>query len=320
MSSDGNGTSFSYDGHDRMSAAGTSTYQYDALDRQRTSNGTAINYDGFSQTPAIETVSGSDRIYALDPYGMPKAVQSGAGAEYLTDDGHGNIGSKTSASQSVTCSTQYDPWGAPPRGQASPCSGGSGTQDDLFYRSFRRDVANGTYQFGSRIYDPTKAGFLASDVYRTGSPSLNQGLQLDPLTQDRYNYVNGNPVNLVDFDGHKVCAQGDPNPDCDAYRQGTTYRGWKDQAYYDHQEQQRARDNQEAAVRYHQWQQQQKREAEKKKSQCSWNPFDQNSCEARGVGAALDATAQCFGGPEHTCLKIAAEVASASQSALPARP
>src|SRR2546423_3065236 len=96
------GQSYSYDGHDRMTGAGTSSYQYDALDRQRNANGTAIQYDGFSQNPAIETVSGSDRIYALDPYGMPKALQNGATSEYLTDDGHGNIAA-ASTGQSVTC-------------------------------------------------------------------------------------------------------------------------------------------------------------------------------------------------------------------------
>ena len=30
-----------------------------------------------------------------------------------------------------------------------------------------------------------------------------------------------------------MCSEGDPNPDCDAYRPGTTHKGWKDQAYYD---------------------------------------------------------------------------------------
>ncbi len=84
---------------------------------------------------------------------------------------------------------------------------------------------------------------------------------VDPLTLDRYNYVNGDPVNLVDVNGHKVCAQGDPNPDCDGYRPGTQYNaqqnGGKDQAYYDNQAAQQQKANDEAAARYKAWQQQQ---------------------------------------------------------------
>ncbi len=219
MASDGS-TSFGYDGLGRMNSAGGTNYQSDAFDRQRSVGSTTIHYDGFSQTPAIESTGSTDKVYALDPFGRPKAVQNGSATpEYLTDDGHGNIANVTGNTQAVTCSVQYDPWGNPISGQGTgnPCQSGS-TSGDVFYRSARRDPNTGNYQFGYRTYDPTKAGFLSSDVYRAGSPEQNQGLQLDPLTADRYNYVNGDPINLVDPSGHKFCRPNDPTDDCDAYR------------------------------------------------------------------------------------------------------
>src|SRR5579864_3659125 len=241
---------------------------------------------------------------------MPKAVQNGSSApEYLTDDGHGNIANVTGTGQTITCGVQYDPWGNPVGGQGvgNPCGTGT-TSSDIFYRSARRDSNTGDYQFGFRTYDPTRAGFLSSDVYRSGTPEQNQGLMVDPLTIDRYNYVNGDPVNLVDFNGHKVCAQGDPNPDCDSYRPGTQYNaqqnGGKDQAYYDNQAAQQQKANDEAAARYKAWQQEQKGKRENNNS-CSLNPLTWSNCAAQvwqnsrgqiftSLGAAEEVTGDVF--------------------------
>ena len=40
-------------------------------------------------------------------------------------------------------------------------------------------------------YDPSKGTFLQRDSYRAGAPSADLGLGIDPLTRNRYAYVNG---------------------------------------------------------------------------------------------------------------------------------
>lgn len=47
--------------------------------------------------------------------------------------------------------------------------------------------------------------FLTPDSYRAGGSAKNVSVGTDPLTLDRYSYVNGDPVNLVDPTGHAPC-------------------------------------------------------------------------------------------------------------------
>ena len=91
-----------------------------------------------------------------------------------------------------------------PKSSTNPCNTGS-TPSDIFYRGARRDAATGQYQFGERTYDPNKASFLTPDAYRAGPSTANLRVSADPLTANRYSYVNGDPVNLVDPTGHTPC-------------------------------------------------------------------------------------------------------------------
>jgi RHS repeat-associated protein len=146
----------------------------------------------------------------------------------------------------VACATRFDPWGRPrtdstvgsssgsdasttsstatPSGNAaktgagvglapSPCAksttDGTPTTDvDAFYRGQRRDPGTGTYQLGSRTYDPSKAAFLSQDTYRDAQPAAELAVGTDPLTMNRYAYVNGDPVNYNDPDGHRPACDG----------------------------------------------------------------------------------------------------------------
>jgi RHS repeat-associated protein len=73
------------------------------------------------------------------------------------------------------------------------------------YAGQNRDSTTGNYQLGSRTYDPSKAGFLTPDSYRDGPAQSDLGVGIDPLTRDTYNYVNGDPINLIDPSGHMPC-------------------------------------------------------------------------------------------------------------------
>jgi RHS repeat-associated protein len=215
---------YAYDGFNRLasysphtSTAGcptsvsAATYSYDGLDRLR-SGGSApsINYDGLNLNEAVETSTASGGytgLYELTPSGQPIAVtsQSAGSAQYLVDDGQGNVSGVMSSSQGAVCAVRYDAFGGSIAGQstANPCnnSGGS-SMDTLFYRGERLDPASGNYTLGSRTYNPSTDQFLTPDSYRSEAPAFDLSIGVDPLTLDRYVAMNGDPVNLVDPTGH----------------------------------------------------------------------------------------------------------------------
>ena len=221
-------TTNTYDGFDRQLTAtvktvtgcgtpSTTAYTYDGFDRQttRTESGagattpgtTTLYYDGASKTLAQETTpSGGAIDYALRPDGVATAVaRTGSQPQYLTDDARGSVSTTLpTSSATVACSLRYDPFGSPIGGQSATnaCSTGS-TPTSLLFHGARRDATTGTYQMGSRTYDPARASFNTQDTVRTSAPDGKGSVGNDPLTRNVYSYVNGDPLNLVDPDGHR---------------------------------------------------------------------------------------------------------------------
>lgn len=216
-------SAYSYDPFDRLAqvSAGaacagtpTTTYAYDALDRQRSrvegTVSTAFHYDGAGSDVAVSVEAGVDTAYVLDAGGeakLAKKLTPTPTTNYLVADGQGNTATATNPSGAVRCTARFDPYGAPLDASgneiagANPCNSGS-TVGDVFYQGGRRDKTTGNYQFGSRTYDPAKASFLTPDSYRSGGGAADLSIGLDPMTMNRYSYVNGDPVNLVDPSGH----------------------------------------------------------------------------------------------------------------------
>jgi len=217
------------------------TYTYDALDRQRSdtqavagtnTSTTTMNYSGQDTGVATETTdTTASRRYTLGPGGAHTAMTwtTGTGAltqphnHYLGTDGKGSIteitGDSTASgtptgTSGVACATRQDPWGktsgSSPGNSTSPCPTNAAvstptTSNDIYYRGERRDNNTGNYQLGTRTYDPAKTAFLSQDTYRFSSPTADLALGTDPLTSNRYTYVNGDPVNLSDPTGHVAC-------------------------------------------------------------------------------------------------------------------
>ncbi len=228
MTSDGCDT-YSYTSFDQVTAAtpiagrpagcGTTTSQataYDALGRagQLTdAQGSFwLHYQGTSSTPVYEEQNGSaSTIYQPDARGIATAATLDAvSTHYLENDGQGNVGYVTSNSQSPQCALYYDPYGSPVWAQSAtnPCQVGSEI-GKLGYQFARRAPETGHYSFGERTYDPAKGVFLTPDAYAPGSTSQDLSIATDPLTSNRYAYVNADPVNLRDPNGHNPCAYED---------------------------------------------------------------------------------------------------------------
>jgi len=65
----------------------------------------------------------------------------------------------------------------------------------------------GLYHYGARWFDPAGAHFTQADTLIPGVGN--------PLSWDRYAYVNDNPINYTDPTGHmQVCADGDEGGGC----------------------------------------------------------------------------------------------------------
>lgn len=238
-------SSYRYDGFDRRTAAqagttagcgaaSTSTYTYDAADRERTHTSTkttsrapanvttTTHYDGMSQAIAISSVAGrGDSRYVLDPQGSPLALASptstagstGLDLQWLTADGQGNVAYATGAPVPVTgaqtlCAARFDPFGSAVNSKPDTACASGESQNDVWWRGGRMDSASGQYQFGARTYTPGSSSWLTPDTYRTGGSAANTGLRVDPLTRNSYAYVNGDPVNATDINGHRIDCDG----------------------------------------------------------------------------------------------------------------
>src|SRR6266851_2702993 len=236
---------YCYDGYDRLFRATTVTdigcnsptisYAYEGLDRQRAhsegSGTTFIEYDGLSSTISEEYLSGgpsgAGTVYALAGSRRTAVGTYASGGvqassiNYLADDGMGNISTAVTTGGSMACTAWSDAWGVPmsPLSSSNPCNTGS-TLDTSFYTGSRRDQITGDYQFGVRTYDPNTGSFLEPDTYLGSRPGTRGSVISDPLTRNRYVYVNGDPLNLIDPSGHISCRQGNPDPNCDIYIDG----------------------------------------------------------------------------------------------------
>jgi RHS repeat-associated protein len=229
-------TSYCYDGFDRLQGTKTGQGQqttacdkddattfnsYDGLDRQTTTKTggvtTSLYYDGASQDVNEENRNGNQNnlptqiLFVRDGNGTPLIASDGSTTtnnEHLVDDGNGNISTvlNNTNQRAVGCTARFDAFGSPQQPQSGDarqhtCSSGT-TNSDMFYKAARRDDGTGTYQFGARTYDPTRSAFLSPDSYRDAQPAADASVGTDPLTQNTYTYVNGDPVNLVDPSGH----------------------------------------------------------------------------------------------------------------------
>src|SRR6202035_4180387 len=129
--------------------------------------------------------------YVLDSHGTPMEASQGSTVLYPWDDPKGDLSTVMGSSFYPTCQIQYDPYGTVVFGlsPSNQCETGS-TFADLLYQNNRRDSSSGGYQLGYRTYDPSKNSFLSPDHFQTGTSAQDLWLQVDPLTENAYTFVN----------------------------------------------------------------------------------------------------------------------------------
>jgi RHS repeat-associated protein len=209
-------SSYTYDGLDRQTSdtthAPTSTSQYALTDYYQGTSTTIADQTSTETTP----VPGSTTQY--EPGDLEVASTANGSntstIDYLDGDGDGNITmlvDNTNSSSPLDCSARFDPFGNPQGLSAtestpnnSVCNGGNtlNSANNVWYEGQTRDPNAGTYQEGSRTYNPTDDTFTTQDSYRVSTPQTDLSVGTDPLTENTYTYVNGNPLNYNDTSGH----------------------------------------------------------------------------------------------------------------------
>ena len=155
------------------------TYDYDSQGRRL---GQSVDDDGVGGTAPVE-----HRAFAVDSNGSVEALEGDEGI--VGDDTY-----------------LYDPYGENEKlgedAEGDDAGLSAAARENPFrFEGFYYDASVKTYDMHARQYRPDTGRFLSQDRYE--SAVGDQLLQADPLTQNRYAFAGGNPVNNVEFDGHR---------------------------------------------------------------------------------------------------------------------
>ncbi|HEX8648748.1 MAG TPA: RHS repeat-associated core domain-containing protein, partial [Thermoleophilaceae bacterium] len=174
---------------------------------------------------AGETETEKDRSYDyssnLEPLGFRSKEREGDGDEYRsyvtgptgTVEGLAGKGGEVDEKETY----QYDPYGKAMRrdldmGPVPTNEGQAGdpAEDELDpaarenpfrFQGQYYDSGVKTYDMHARQYAPDVGRFQSADRFEDASADMN--IVSDPLTQDRYAFAGGNPINMIDWDGHE---------------------------------------------------------------------------------------------------------------------
>ncbi len=156
-----------------------------------TSGTAAFVYDleGLSQQMA----SGSTTYEVRDNSGTLLAERTPSGSYYLISDTLGSTIALTDAQGALVSTWAYDPWGE------VISSTGSATTSFLFAGGFL-DQPTGLYKMGTRYYDPIVGRWTQTDP--------EPGCLRDPLSLNRFAYVDDDPANETDPSGRVQVGKG----------------------------------------------------------------------------------------------------------------
>jgi RHS repeat-associated protein len=218
-----------YDGFDHIlenrrfsgGTLSTTRYTYDPFDRTttRTTNAGTANaktttfaYLGLSTEVLEELSSGGEQVsYQYTPFGERLSqikVNADGSTErtYYGYNQHSDVEQVTDDTGNTKATYGYSAYGSNDEalftGADKPDASNPSKEPYNSYRfnAKRWDQASGTYDMGFRDYSPGLNRFLTRDTYNGALSDL--GLSLDPWTGNRYAFGGGNPISVIEFDGH----------------------------------------------------------------------------------------------------------------------
>ncbi|MCS7001096.1 MAG: RHS repeat-associated core domain-containing protein, partial [Candidatus Kapabacteria bacterium] len=216
-----NGVAYTWDANGNLLLDGVSTYTYDAANRLTSvtqgTNTYTFAYNGLNDR-LRQTVNGNTTTYVLDlNAGLTQVLADGTntylyghgrvgelqpgGWQYHLPDALGSVRQLANAGGAVTLARSYEPYGT------VLTSAGTGTTNYNFTGEWR-DVT-GLIHLRARYYGPQWGRFLTADSW--------DGDYERPLTLNKWNYTNGNPINYTDPSGQTPCSMlgGEDREDCE---------------------------------------------------------------------------------------------------------
>ena len=215
---------FAYDEFERMtmssgdaggSGSKTSTYEYDGMDRRdtETTEGKTQDFAYVGTTDQLSAergrTGGKSEDYDYDSteqlvgraLGQDDAETQGSYKEFGMD-ANGSVEGLEDNDGKISAGNQYqyDPYGKVENEAQLP--DGPGKDNPFRFESFYFDSGVKQYDMRARNYRPEIGRFTSQDRFESAAKDFN--LQSDPLTQNRYAFAGGNPVNRVEFDGHDI--------------------------------------------------------------------------------------------------------------------
>ncbi len=217
----GVGTTYTHNGADQLTAAGSVTYSYDGNGNETgNSAGRAWTYNVKDQAVSVTPPGGSalsmsytgtgqflrvsagsasyqnsslgvtrenTTSYTKDDDGLLLSLRSSSGTFYYLLDGLGSVAAVTDGAGTVAASYSYEPFGKVKSSTGTLANpyrwlGGLG----VYF-----DASTGLYKMGTRYYDPGLGRFTQVDPVEGGSAN-------------RYDYANQDPINNADLDGQAV--------------------------------------------------------------------------------------------------------------------
>ncbi|GGA58417.1 hypothetical protein GCM10007416_34540 [Kroppenstedtia guangzhouensis] len=183
---------------------GTTSYVYDELEqlvketrpdgmRKTMTTGSqtiTFHYDGNNNV--IYETDQNNQIVAHYTYGANHELVSmtrGGKTYYYQTNYRGDVTALTDSTGAVVATYEYDAFGNLLKE--------TGTVENPYrYAGYRYDEVTGLYYLQSRYYNPETGRFLTRDVF--------EGVDTEPLSQNKYTYGHNNPVMNTDHSGYAV--------------------------------------------------------------------------------------------------------------------
>jgi RHS repeat-associated protein len=174
---------YTYDFANRLTSVnGTDSYSYNGLGDRLTQNG--VHYTLDLNTGLTQVLSDGTNTYT---YGLGRVSQTNTQTEYFLGDALGSVRQLTASNGDVTLAKSYDPYGV------ITATAGTSLTDYGFTGEAQNSYTNLVY-LRARFYNPLDGRFQSRDTWGGNGNS--------PMSFNRWMYVEGNPVNYTDPNGH----------------------------------------------------------------------------------------------------------------------
>ncbi|MCW2749155.1 MAG: repeat protein, partial [Aeromicrobium sp.] len=211
---------YSSDGTTSTFVSSTRT-AYDALDRPTLNDekqGTTptqllFSYVGLTNAVSNETHKNGGSTtdtktfsydYAGGRISLTDTPSGGSAATYTYgSDANANVSLLINAAGGAKATYGYTPYGNTDTAMTKGDVSATDPLNPYRFQAKRFDPGSGTLDMGARSFSPQTGRFLQQDQYHDALGDM--ALATDPLTNNRYAFTGGNPVNFVEVDGHYAC-------------------------------------------------------------------------------------------------------------------